>query len=85
MAVVRDAELLYMVVRRGRGSCSQKYRTKQHDLTENQVVSTFLFSLPTTQVCMSSVSSVTGFGGFGLTSGARFGAALTIYGDPILT
>ena len=55
MAVVRDAELLYMVVRRGHGSCSRKYHTRQHNLTENQVMPTFLFSLPTTQVCMSLV------------------------------
>jgi len=58
MAVVRDAELLHMVMKRVRGSHSRKYRTHQREPIENRFVlfcDFALFSLPTTHVWMSSV------------------------------
>ena len=68
MAVVRDAELLYIVVRRDRGSRSQKYRTQPRNLTENRVVSIFLVCpfFPSHDPCLDVFG--TAFGGFGLTS-----------------
>ena len=80
MAVVRDAELLYMVMRSDHGSRSQKYRTRQREPTENRLMSTFWFALffPSHDPILDV--SGTAFGGFGLSSEPDQEVSLTICG-----